>query len=125
MDKPGKAPFEGQTVLPGHTPGVSQAAGRERPGRGQGGTYDPEAVEGHVGMEALQVLQPPLLRVRVGEVCEGSEAGPDLRGHPKPTGSAGRQLAGGPSQGTVCHGAVSVPKDQGVKRAIKQKIKPG
>lgn len=60
--------------------------------RGRGGTYDPETVEGHMGMEVLQVLQPPLVRVRVGEVCEGSEAGPDLRGDHKTTGSVGRQL---------------------------------
>jgi len=76
-DKPGKAACEGQMIPPGHTgrePGCWQGVTW-----GQGGTYDPEAVEGHVGMEALQVLQPPLVRIRVGEVCKGSEAGPDLR----------------------------------------------
>lgn len=58
--------------------------------QGPGGTYDPEAIEGHMSMEALEVLQPPLVRVRVGEVCEGSEAGPDLQGHHKTVGSVSR-----------------------------------
>lgn len=56
----------------------------------KGGTYDPEAIEGHMGMEVLQVLQPPLVRVWVGEVCKGSEAGPDLWGHHKTMGLVSR-----------------------------------
>lgn len=57
---------------------------------GQGGTYDPEAVKGHVGIEVLQVFQPPLVCVWVGEVCKGSETRPYLWGHHKSTGSASR-----------------------------------
>lgn len=62
--------------------------------QGQGGTYDPEAVEGYMGMEALQVFQPPLVRVRVGEVCKGSEARPDLWGHHKMMASMSKWSVG-------------------------------
>lgn len=87
---------------------------------GQGGTYDPEAVEGHVGMEALQVLQPPLVRVWVGEVCEGSEAGPDLRGHHKNTVSASRWFVGAATGNGVPQGCEHTEGP-----GVKQKINPG
>lgn len=45
----------------------------------EGGTYNPKPIKGDISMEALQVLQPPLVCVLVGEVWEGSEAGPHLR----------------------------------------------
>lgn len=88
-DRPGKAAFEGQSCQDTHQ-ACAELSCWQGATQGQGGTYDPEAIKGHVGIEVLQVLQPPLVCVWVGEVCEGSETRPDLWGQHKCTGSASR-----------------------------------
>lgn len=83
-----------------------------------GSTYDPEAIEGHMGVEALQVLQPPLVCVCVGEVGEGSVAWPDLQGSHRAVVQQGRTL-----RGRRYPEALSVLKDPGLKQAIKAMVK--
>lgn len=83
-----------------------------------GSTYDPEAIEGHTGVEALQVLQPPLMCVCVGEVGEGSITRPDLQGCGREVVQQGRML-----RGRGYPEAVSMLKDPGLKQAIKPMVK--
>lgn len=122
-DKPGKAAFEGQTVLPGHTSwvqakllaGVTQGTRRDlrsrghRKARGHGTAAGSPATTGVcLGWRSLRRLS--------------SQARPV--GTPQNHGFGTGGLRGAARKSRV-HRAVSVPKDLGVKRAIEQKINPG
>lgn len=46
-------------------------------------TYDPHAIEGHLGVELRYHVLPPVKGLRVGEIGEGGRSRPDLNKSPE------------------------------------------
>lgn len=47
--------------------------------QGQGYTYNPHSIKGHLGMELRDHVLPPVKGLRVGEIGEGCGSRPDLK----------------------------------------------